>query len=98
MTIRIEHRPGGRYAPRVFCDVCGQPIEGAGNAEYDMTASPATVYHAHKQCTHALRAAHPEITRWGWAELNVHFAVLVHNTKIDLEQGMQTWKVLDGLD
>jgi len=97
MAIVIEQRRG-HYAPRVICDVCGRPIEGAGNAEFDASASPATVYHSHKECTHALRAAHPEVERWGWAELNEHFALLVHNTKIDLEEGMRIWQALEGLE
>jgi hypothetical protein len=86
----VQNEPG-RYAPRIVCDHCWMPIEELGNAEWDMGEETPTIYHTHKRCTGHFRAGRPHVHTWGCEELDMHIALLVHNSKLDLKKGMERW-------
>jgi hypothetical protein len=76
MVLEINPHRGEPYllCPQVFCDQCGERIEGSGNMLH--LAGPkgpltGEMFHTHKQCNHIFEHLNPapEDSMWYWREL-----------------------------
>lgn len=78
----------GRYAPRVVCDACEQPIEEAKlgvavNPSDTGSGRPLDVLHAHKgPCHSAIEARLGGRMNTGWSELSHHLLHVCQNSNL----------------
>lgn len=88
MAIKIQIVNEGRLAPRLFCDVCGEVIQGRGTGAmvYSWPAcadgESAEAHFAHKGRCHDLLERRCEPGNGGapWQEFDQFFTNLLHNT------------------
>lgn len=75
--IKIVHHKQGRYAPMLFCDICGKRIDNAKLAAVLTVSHPihyeqtSEVMHVHKRACHDI-ADKRHGKKLGWEELSRH--------------------------
>lgn len=73
----------GVWAPRVFCDHCGQPIDDVRDGNAEWKEDTRIVYYTHKHCCAHFEELHGGRAQWLTDELADHLGYLCHNTRFD---------------
>lgn len=89
--IKIVHHIPGRYAPLLFCDVCGERITNASRAaaltvSHSMPEGESSeVLHVHKGDCHTAADRRAGLTL-GWEEMSRHLLHLIYNVGLSPEK------------
>jgi len=106
MAIRYLMTEAERFAPRIFCDQCGNPITdsseamavSAGRLEKPGDTVPCAYLHK-GACDEAWQARHPTDFDTGSDELNVHLSFLVQNVGLPISAATRkAWRIPPPLD